>query len=91
MEPTVDRKTGIVTFPKPEEKLAKEAEKKGYVYLPQVTLDRLVSLAKQDGWKPDAETERGVAQQANKAVAVYVALAVQMLLDKRSGVTQKGS
>ncbi len=84
-DPIVDTTKGAVTFPKPEDKVAGEKQKKGYVYLPQATLDKLVTLARQDGWKPDAETDRGKAQQANKAAAVYVNLAVQMLLDKRAG------
>ena len=86
VDPIVDVGSGKVTFPKPEEKAKAVAEKKGYVYLPQAVLDKLVGLAKQDGWKPDAETDRGQKQQANKAAAVYVGLAVEMLLTKRAGI-----
>ena len=84
-DPIVDAVTGKVSFPKAEAKEKVAAEKKGYIYLPQATLDRLVALAKQDGWKPDAETERGQKQQANKVAGIYVGMAVQMLLDKRAG------
>ncbi len=85
-KPIVDLKTGKVTFPKEEATTKAAAEEVGYVSLPKATLDKLAVLARRDGFKADAETERGQANQTSKVCRVYVQLAIDRLLaDRTSG------
>lgn len=84
MEPIVDVASGKVTFPKVEPKAEKEAKDTTYVYISKSSAAKLAGLAKQDGFSPDAQTERGVAQQTNKAVGVYVQMAIDSLIAKRA-------
>ena len=81
----VDIKTGKVTFPKPESKEAKEAAVSDmwYCAIPKVTLGKLGKLAAQDGFKPDAETDKGKANQLSKAARTYVLLALDMYTASR--------
>lgn len=86
VEPIVNKGTGIVTFPKPEaKKAAAPAEDMAYVAIPKAAMNQLVSLAHKDGFKADAETDRGKANQASKAARTYVLLAIDMLVAKRAG------
>ena len=81
--PIVDVARGTVVFPKAEAKRAKAVKEQIYVYITKASAQKLASLAAKDGFKPDAETERGVAAQTKKAISVYVQMAIDGLIAKR--------
>jgi len=82
-QPIVDTATGTVKFPKAEAKAVKVAKEQIYVYITRASAQKLATLAAKDGFKPDAETERGVANQTKKAISLYVQMVIDTLIQKR--------
>lgn len=85
VQPKVDVASGTITFPKPEAgKPAAAAEPMAYVAIPKAKMAEVAKLAVTDGFKPDAETEKGKANQTAKACRLYVLMAIDKLIAQRA-------
>lgn len=78
-----DKETGKVIFEKPKVG-KKEKVEIDRVSIPQDRMNALKKLAAKDGFKPDAQSDKGVMAQTTRAVTAYIVLAIDLLIDKRA-------
>lgn len=80
----VDPKTGKVTFKPVEKKEGESTPVEGqYILLPLSYKERLTTLAYNDGFEADAETEKGQQIQLSRAMKTYTLLALDMYFATR--------
>jgi len=81
----IDRTAGKVTFPKAEAQVkpAKSDVVRVHMDVPANSYKGLANLAARDGFKPNAKTPKGQANQTAAVCRTYINLAIDILLAKR--------